>query len=1087
MNTLTRKILGAALMATTSVWMSGALLFVPVANAQSTADLQAQIQALLVQIQALQAKLATTGGPATSYNFTHNLTVGSKGSDVTALQHLLINQGSLKLSAPTGYFGSLTKAALAAYQKSVGISPAAGYFGPKTQAYVNSLAVAPPGTPPGTPPPAGGALGLSLASDNPPLGNVPVGTGEIVPVLSVNFAAGTNVTVTGLQVTRSGLSADQDISNVYLLDGSKVIATNLSISNGIIGFSNGLGLFTVNAGQTKEITVAVSIVTGATGHTFAFSIPTASAVVSNATGVSGVPLSGNTLTSASVSNMGGLQITNASVGTTSNTGLSINAGQTQFTVGQLTLLAQNQQIQVKSIKLTEVGSVSPTDLTNIKLYSGSTQVGTTLAGVDANNTANFDLSAAPIQLAAGQTAVLYLYADVNGTVGRYFQFSLQHNYDVLATDMMFHVGVLPTLNTGSFPVNASYVNVLSGSLTATRNAASPVNYVLPGGTNQTVAKFDFKAAGEAIRITGINIDLVLGTIVVGNITNLKLVDDQGTQIGTTQATITTTSSAAVYTNLNYLIPANTTRVVSVILDLASSASTGTVQGGVNSIAYQGYTSLATATLGQQLGNILTSNATQLSVYQNSAMGTTVVVAGQNKPKVASFALVAGPASNVQVSNITLQATTSASTAVSANFQNLYMMVGSTQWGTTQGTITDGSTYNFSAPSPVTITAGGQLIVDVYADVKSSATSTYSGRVVTVPATTGVSAVAVATNQPITSAPANAVNGQTIGVSAAGTATYALYNTPPGTQVGMGTGGVVLAQYQVTGSANEALNLTNVYLNVTSTNSTVFTNFKLMAGDTSASTQYGSTLVLQGTGTNTSLTWTGVNIPVVQNGQKVLAVVADANTWANLQATGAETTSQNATTTASVNRVDYQGVASNQTNNVTGSAAGNTFNVLRTTLTPVTASGVTYGGSYSRYLVGAYTVSAGSGNSATLSTITLTQLISNASSSATQTTVYVYDVSLAQDIASSTTVAVNGTATTTFTLANAISGGTSKTYYIYSGVSSFTTKPGSSSASITDQVNLTAWTWTDGTETGIGPSPTIVTPIVGSVNPVVIVP
>ena len=33
-----------------------------------------------------------------------------------------------------GYFGNLTKAAVAAYQTSVGITPAVGYFGPITRA-----------------------------------------------------------------------------------------------------------------------------------------------------------------------------------------------------------------------------------------------------------------------------------------------------------------------------------------------------------------------------------------------------------------------------------------------------------------------------------------------------------------------------------------------------------------------------------------------------------------------------------------------------------------------------------------------------------------------------------------------------------------------------------------------------------------------------------------------------------------------------------------------------------------------------------------------------------------------------------------
>src|SRR3989344_3023098 len=111
-----KKLVSAALTVTTAVWMSGALFLV--ANAQGATSIQEQINALMAQIQQLQAQLSTTGGTAsTSYNFTRNLTVGSRGDDVSALQQTLINGGQLTaVSAPTGYFGSATQAALAKWQ-----------------------------------------------------------------------------------------------------------------------------------------------------------------------------------------------------------------------------------------------------------------------------------------------------------------------------------------------------------------------------------------------------------------------------------------------------------------------------------------------------------------------------------------------------------------------------------------------------------------------------------------------------------------------------------------------------------------------------------------------------------------------------------------------------------------------------------------------------------------------------------------------------------------------------------------------------------------------------------------------------------
>lgn len=78
---------------------------------------------------------------AETYNFTTDLTIGSTGADVVALQQMLIDAGLLMIPAPTGYFGAMTKAALAKWQAAHGV-PATGYFGPLTRA-----AVAAAGTP----------------------------------------------------------------------------------------------------------------------------------------------------------------------------------------------------------------------------------------------------------------------------------------------------------------------------------------------------------------------------------------------------------------------------------------------------------------------------------------------------------------------------------------------------------------------------------------------------------------------------------------------------------------------------------------------------------------------------------------------------------------------------------------------------------------------------------------------------------------------------------------------------------------------------------------------------------------------------
>jgi len=81
--------------------------------------------------QAAVANAGTTASAASSYTYNTDLTVGSTGADVTALQN------QLGVSPATGYFGSITKAAVVTYQTANGL-PATGYVGPLTRAKLNA-------------------------------------------------------------------------------------------------------------------------------------------------------------------------------------------------------------------------------------------------------------------------------------------------------------------------------------------------------------------------------------------------------------------------------------------------------------------------------------------------------------------------------------------------------------------------------------------------------------------------------------------------------------------------------------------------------------------------------------------------------------------------------------------------------------------------------------------------------------------------------------------------------------------------------------------------------------------------------------
>jgi len=140
-----------------------------------TQAIQAQLTALFTSFRSLQTQANeqqnTTTSPATVASATPPPTfsgergVGSSGDDILALQNFLIMKNAgpwaqqLKTHGATAYFGTLTKAALLEFQKSVGIAGANGHLGPATRAYFGTLAVpiasatTTPATPLPTPPP----------------------------------------------------------------------------------------------------------------------------------------------------------------------------------------------------------------------------------------------------------------------------------------------------------------------------------------------------------------------------------------------------------------------------------------------------------------------------------------------------------------------------------------------------------------------------------------------------------------------------------------------------------------------------------------------------------------------------------------------------------------------------------------------------------------------------------------------------------------------------------------------------------------------------------------------------------------------
>ena len=104
---------------------------------EQIAALQAQLATLLAQLDQTQQSLSFCPVPT----IIKNLTVGSRGNEVSSLQQYLIGEGFLDLEGggPTGYFGALTKGAVISWQRVNNVWPITGFFGPVSRAKLVEL------------------------------------------------------------------------------------------------------------------------------------------------------------------------------------------------------------------------------------------------------------------------------------------------------------------------------------------------------------------------------------------------------------------------------------------------------------------------------------------------------------------------------------------------------------------------------------------------------------------------------------------------------------------------------------------------------------------------------------------------------------------------------------------------------------------------------------------------------------------------------------------------------------------------------------------------------------------------------------
>lgn len=368
----------------------------------------------------------------TSAAFSTNLTVGSTGADVSALQTWLITNGfhiaAIESGAASkGYFGSQTKMALAAYQTSVGL-PAYGFFGPLTQAKLNGGVVGTTPTSvacpagytctaiPGTTPTTGGTAptgittpGLegTLSVTQGAVSNSTLYVGDMkAPVLSLALQAQTSdIAVQRVQLDLGSNSTiyTKKFSNVYVIGDNGQVLASMPLNINTVTKSNneyyvtltGFSYIIPKNSPNRYLTIAVDVMPSVDTVTYGSSATISLSSVQPVRGIDGAGISqyagdasiAQTVTlNQSLADSADIKIS-TDVSNSGSTAIIANSGPNNDQADKVTTLVFAVKAEKDNVGITQVvatttvgGVANNASTTNAYLYDGSTLIASASIG-----------------------------------------------------------------------------------------------------------------------------------------------------------------------------------------------------------------------------------------------------------------------------------------------------------------------------------------------------------------------------------------------------------------------------------------------------------------------------------------------------------------------------------------------------------------------------------------------------------------------------------------------------------------------------------------------------------------------------------
>ncbi len=705
------------------------------------------------------------------------------------------------------------------------------------------------------------------------------GIADLAHITLTNNSAA-EVKLTKATFTRTGVSSDTTLANVYLFDGYTRLTDAATVSDGKITFTDSTGLWTLAPGASKSLIVRSDLLTGSNGQTVGIKLASASDLsFSNGGTASGsFPLMGaNHTIAAFPSTFATVNFTSTTDNPAANAALDPQEGYSVFT---RTVAVGVNEVWLQSARFRNIGSIAKNDINNFKLFVGGVQRGAAVATADANGYVSFDLSAAPVELKTGNHEVK-VFADIIGGSGRTVQLSLRTSADFVTTDSDYSQPVrttAPTAGTYTFTVLQSGLQTISsGSINFTKASDSPSSNIVNTASGVTLGKWNVKAYGEKMKVENLSFAFVEsdGSAVSARNGAVFL---NGVQIGST-ASLNSTNATPAYTNYtfgsSFIVTPGTPAVLEIRADIFDADGTNNIEADDTWVArivdMNNASNVQQMTSGGYIdapdgsavpAGTVTIQTGTLTVAKNGSYANQNTIDPKTAYKIGSFSVTAGTTEDVNLTDINVDfdgtdvATSDTSEPAAGDMYNLYVMygpVGNMTTTTTKGSISEtANTWSVNYP----LKAGATIYVDVYADIDSAiSTGEVIQTAVDVNGTRAVSG-----DSPTTTKQA----GQTVTIT---TPSFTEFNdNHPVAAAVAGNKEVEVARYRFS-AVNDTYTIKEMTTSIPTAAATAGSVNEVRLYD--GSSMVASTVYNLSSGEHA--TWTGLSIPVAASSSKTLIV------------------------------------------------------------------------------------------------------------------------------------------------------------------------------------------------------------------------